>query len=172
MTNETIETILTRRSIRKYEDRQITDKELDTVLMAGLRAPSAMNQQTTKFVAIRDKETRDILSRMNADVMGADNDPFYGAPCVVVVLAKDGRCIFQDGSLAIGNMLNAAKSIGLGSCWINRATEMFKTDEGKAFLYKWGLDDSYVGIGNVILGYPMENPDPKPILPDRIIKIG
>lgn len=169
MTNEAIENLLSRRSVRKYEDRQITDDELDTVLKAGLYAPSAMNRQSTVLVAVRDRETRDLLSAMNAKVLGQDDDPFYGAPCVVVVLGRNDRCIFQDGSLVLGNMMNAAKAIGLGSCWINRATEMFETPEGKALLAKWGLDEGLIGIGNCILGYPAEDPEAKPRADGRVV---
>ena len=81
------EDLLTRRSVRKYTDRQVEDEKLDKVLTAGLYAPTGMNNQAPVMVAVRDKATRDKLSRMNAAVMGASGDPFYGAPCVIVVLS-------------------------------------------------------------------------------------
>ena len=114
------ELLKTRRSIRKYRPEQVPDKLLDAVLEAGLYAPSAMNNQKPVMVAVRDKATRDQLSRMNAAVMGTDRDPFYGAPCVIVVLADPTYPTWvEDGSLVLGNLLNAAHAVELGSCWIN-----------------------------------------------------
>ena len=166
------EKLLTRRSVRKYADRQITDAELDKVLQAGLYAPTAKNNQKPIMVAVRDKETRDQLSRANAAIMGVETDPFYGAPCVIVVLADPAFPTWiDDGSLVMGNLLNAAHAIGLGSCWINRAREYYDTDEGKALLKKWGVPESYRGIGNCILGYAEEEPAPKDRLEGRIIKV-
>lgn len=166
------EDLLTRRSIRKYSDRQVEDEKLDKVLTAGLYAPTGMNNQAPILVAVRDKATRDKLSRMNAAVMGASGDPFYGAPCVIVVLSDPERMTWvEDGSLVLGNLMNAAHSLGLGSCWIHRAKECFDTPEGKALLRAWGVPENYRGVGNCILGYAAEEPEAKPRKSGRIIKI-
>ena len=166
------EDLLTRRSVRKYTDRQVEDEKLDKVLTAGLYAPTGMNNQAPILVAVRDKETRDRLSRMNAAVMGASGDPFYGAPCVIVVLSDPERMTWvEDGSLVLGNLMNAAHSLGLGSCWIHRAKECFDTPEGKALLRAWGVPETYRGVGNCILGYAVEEPEAKPRKSGRIIKI-
>ena len=147
------EDLLTRRSVRKYSDRPVEDEKLDKVLTAGLFAPTGMNNQLPVLVAVRDKATRDELSRMNAAVMGASGDPFYGAPCVIVVLSDPERMTWvEDGSLVLGNLMNAAHSLGLGSCWIHRAKECFDTPEGKALLRAWGVPENYRGVGNCILG--------------------
>ena len=131
-----------------------------------------MNTQNTIMVAVRDKQTRDQLSRMNAAVMGSDRDPFYGAPCVVVVLVEPERyTAVEDGSLVLGNLMNAAYEIGVGSCWIHRARQMFESEEGKALLRQWGLREDLLGVGNCILGYPAEVPDPKPRREGRILKV-
>ncbi len=161
--NEAWKAICERRSIRRYKPEQITREELDAVLEAGVCAASGKNGQSAVIVAVQDKETRDRLSAMNAAVLGTKSDPFYGAPTVLVVLAEASSpyCV-EDGSLVLGNLMNAAKAIGLGSCWINRAREVFATDEGKALLKKWGIEGEYVGIGNCILGYPAEDPAMKP----------
>ena len=170
--NETINTLLTRRSVRRYKSDQVSDELLDTVLNAGQYAASGMNSQNTVLVAVRDPKTRDQLSKMNAAVMNSSNDPFYGAPCVIVVLANTTRGTWvEDGSLVIGNLMAAAHSVGLGSCWIHRAREMFDSDEGKALLKEWGLPETMRGVGNCILGYPNEVPGDKPRLDGRIIKI-
>lgn len=166
------EDLLTRRSVRKYSDRPVVDEKLDKVLTAGLYAPTGMNNQAPVMVAVRDKETRDKLSRMNAAVMGASGDPFYGAPCVIVVLSDPERMTWvEDGSLVLGNLMNAAHSLGLGSCWIHRAKECFDTPEGKALLRAWGVPENYRGVGNCILGYAAEEPEAKPRKSGRIIKI-
>jgi nitroreductase len=157
MENKVLDTLLQRRSCRKYEDRQITDEELNAVLKAGMYAPSGMGKQSPIIIAVQNKEIRDRISKLNASVMGASSDPFYGAPTVLVVLADNSVGTFvEDGSLVIGNMLNAAESIGLGGCWIHRAKQVFESQEGKELLKEIGIidPDRYTGVGNCILGYP------------------
>ncbi len=152
--NDTMNTLITRRSVRSYKKEQITTEELDAVLAAGIWAPTGMNRQHTKLVAVTDPETVSLLSKMNAAVMGTANDPFYGAPCVVIVFGDSNVYTYvEDGSLAMGNMMNAAHAVGLGSCWIHRAKEMFESEEGKALMAEWGIPESYKGVGNCILGY-------------------
>ena len=166
------EKLLTRRSVRKYQPQQVSDADLDAVLKAGLYAPTAKNNQKPVMVAVRDKETRDLLSKANAAIMGVETDPFYGAPCVIVVLADPAFPTWiDDGSLVMGNLLNAAHAIGLGSCWINRAREIFDMEEGKALLKKWGIPETYRGVGNCILGYAEETPEPKARVEGRIYKV-
>lgn len=166
------EKLLTRRSVRKYTAEPVKDEVLDKVLEAGLYAPTAKNNQKPIMVAVRDKETIDKLSKANAAIMGVETDPFYGAPCVIVVLADPAMPTWiDDGSLVMGNLLNAAHALGLGSCWINRAREYYDTAEGKELLKKWGIPESYRGVGNCILGYPDEEPAPKERQEGRIVKI-
>ena len=170
--NETIHTLKSRYSAKKYLPRQVEDTLLDTVLEAGLYAPTGMNNQKVVTVAVRDKATRDLLSRMNAQVMGAENDPFYGAPCVIVVLSDpERRTWVEDGSLVMGNLMNAATALGLGSCWIHRAREMFDSPEGKELLKKWGLPETLRGVGNCILGYEDAETVRKPRAEGRILKV-
>lgn len=170
--NDTLHTLKSRCSAKSYLSDQVPDVLLEQVLEAGLYAPSGMNGQKVYSVAVRDKETRDLLSRLNAGIMGFDKDPFYGAPCVIVVLADPNhRTWVEDGSLVLGNMLNAAFSLGLGCCWIHRAKEVFDLPEGKALLQKWGLPEHLRGVGNCILGYAAAKPQSKPRLEGRILKI-
>lgn len=157
--NEALANLYERRSIRKYKEEQITREEMDAVIHAGVCAASGKNGQSAIIIAVQDKETRDLLSRLNAAVLGVNSDPFYGAPTVLIVLADANSSLaVQDGSLVMGNLMNAANAIGLGSCWINRAREVFATEEGKALLKKWGIEGEWLGIGNCILGYPAEAP--------------
>ena len=161
--NEALKVLYDRRSIRRYKNEQISCEEMDAVIRAGVCAASGKNGQSAIIIAVQDKETRDLLSRLNAAVLGVKSDPFYGAPTVLIVLA-DAKSPYavQDGSLVLGNLMNAAKAIGLGSCWINRAKEVFDSEEGKALLKKWGVEGEWIGIGNCILGYPDEDPAMKP----------
>ncbi len=161
--NEAIDVLLSRRSIKAYKPEQITNEELETILLAGVNAPTGRNAQAPIIVAVQDEETVKLLSRLNAAVMGASGDPFYGAPTVLVVLAdRTNPTHIYDGSLVMGNLLNAAHAIGVGACWIHRAREVFDSEEGRALLEKWGIKGDYVGIGNCILGYnAKEFPEPK-----------
>ena len=151
---ETILDLKTRRSCRKYKPEQIKEEELLEILEAGTYAPTGMGAQSPVIVAVQDKETRDYISRLNAKEMGSSGDPFYGAPTVLVVLAdRSRRTYIDDGNMVIANLLNAAHAIGVDSCYIYRAREVFSTPEGRELLEKWGLHGDYEGIGNGILGY-------------------
>ena len=171
--NETLNVLKERRSIRKYKAEQITDAELDAILEAGTWAASGKGLQPAVMVVVQDQETISYMSRLNAEIQGKPGtDPFYGAPTVVVVLADgENPNWVADGSLVLGNLMTAAWSLGVGSCWINRARELFDMPEGKALLEKWGLPERYRGVGNCILGYADEEPVAKERLNGRIIKV-
>ena len=157
--NETIQTLISRRSIRKYKAEQIPESDLQQILEAGMYAASGMGIQPVTMVVVQDKETIAKLTAMNAKIMGTDSDPFYGAPTVIVVLeSRSNRNAVADGSLVLGNLMNAAHALGLGSCWVNRAYEEFETEEGKAMLRRWGIPGDPVGIGHCIIGYPLDLP--------------
>ena len=152
--NEVLKAIETRRSIRKFSSKTVSREDLDEILKAGTYAPSGCGRQPVIFIAVTDKETRDKLSKMNALIMGKDTDPFYGAQTVIIVLAdKSAPTYVYDGALAMGNLMLAAHSLGIGSCWIHRAKEEFESAEGKELLKKWGVTGDYEGIGHCILGY-------------------
>ena len=155
--NETLKTVKERRSCRKYLPKQVEENVLDRILEAGTYAPTGMNRQAPVIVAVQDKATRDKIAKLNAAVMDADTDPFYGAPTVLVVLADPNvRTYVYDGALVMGNLMNAAHAVGVDSCYIFRAKEVFATEEGKELLRTWGIPDHYEGIGNCILGYGAE----------------
>ena len=171
--NETIQTLKSRHSTKQYCDRPVPDDLLDAILEAGLYAPSGSNNQKVVAVAVRDKQTRDQISRMNAAIMGSDKDPFYGAPCVIVVLSDPERNTWvEDGSLVMGNMMNAAADLGVASCWIHRAKEEFESEEGKQILKDLGIEGEYEGIGHLILGYAAEPAkEPAPRKADYVYRI-
>jgi nitroreductase len=152
--NETLKTLIERRSCRSYKSDPIPTEVLDQILEAGSYAATGMGKQSPIMIVVTDKKTRDQLSKMNAAVMGASNDPFYGAPVVIVVLANRAVPTYlHDGSLVMGNLMNAAHSLGIASCWIHRAKEEFDSAEGKAILKDLGIEGDYEGIGHCILGY-------------------
>lgn len=152
--NETIKTLTERRSIRKYSDRPIKKEDLELILKAGVYAPTGRNTRDTLFLAVTQKELISRLSKMNAAVLGSDNDPFYGANAVIVVFADRTRTTtVKDGSCAMANLMNAAFSLGIDSCWIHRAREVFESEEGRKLARSLGIPDEYIGIGNCILGY-------------------
>lgn len=157
----TLESIKTRRSIRKYKSDPVPQELLNKIIDAGLYAPSGMGRQATIILSVANKEVRDQLSKLNARIMGTDTDPFYGAPAVLIVLAKkDCPTGIYDGSLVMQNLMLAAHELGLGSCWIHRAKEEFELPEGKELLKSLGIEDEYEGIGHCIIGYADDAPSP------------
>ena len=171
MTNEVIKAMIERRSCRKFKTEQIKDEELQAILEAGKYAATGKGLQSPKMVVIQNPEVIAKLSKWNADIMGVTSDPFYGAPTVILVLADATRTTaVQDGSLVMGNLMLAAHSIGVASCWINRAKEEFATEEGKALLKQWGIEGDYIGVGHCVLGYPaVDLPKPAPRKEDYVV---
>lgn len=171
--NETMQTILSRRSCRSYTSEQIREEDLQQILQAGMYAATGRGLQPVKIVVVQDPETIAQLRRMNAEIMGVSTDPFYGAPTVCVILADtDTYTWVEDGSLVLGNMMLAAEAVGAASCWINRARQEFDSPEGKELLKKWGIPERFRGVGHCILGYAAEAPAPaKPRKADFIHRV-
>ncbi len=149
-----LESIKTRRSVRKYKPDMVPGEIIDKIMEAGTYAATGMNRQSPIIIAVTNKEVRDRLSRLNTQIMGMDGDPFYGAPVVLIVLAdKSSPNYIYDGSLVMGNLMLAAHALGVGSCWIHRAKQEFELPEGKEILKSLGIQGDYEGIGHCILGY-------------------
>lgn len=171
--NETIKNLLERRSVRAYTKELVSEETLEEILEAGKFAPSGMGMQGTMMVVTQKPELVAKLSALNAQVMGTKADPFYGAPTVVIVFADSTQmtCV-ENGSLVMGNLMNAAHALGVDSCWIHRAREVFSGEEGKKMKEEWGVPESYVGIGHCILGYRSgEYPAAKPRKEGFVVKI-
>ena len=152
--SDVLETIKSRRSIRKYKSDMIPQDKLEKIIEAGTYAATGMGKQSPIIIAVTNKELRDKLSAMNAKIMGVEIDPFYGAPVVLIVLADKARPTYNyDGSLVMGNLMLEAEAQGIGSCWIHRAKEEFESEEGKELLRSLGIEGDYEGIGHCILGY-------------------
>ncbi|WP_407384233.1 nitroreductase [Ruminococcus sp.] len=159
---ETLTVLKTRRSCRAYKPDPVEDEKLNAIIEAGTYAATGMGKQSPIILVVKDKELRDKLSKMNAAIMGMEIDPFYGAPELLIVLADKAMPTYiYDGSLVMGNMMNAAADLGVASCWIHRAKEEFESEEGKAILKELGIEGDYEGIGHLILGYAA-NPLPAP----------
>lgn len=157
--NEAYKNLIERRSIRKYNNTKVSHDLIEQIVRAGQFAPSGMNRQIYAFVVVEDEELVARLSKMNADAMNSSSDPFYGAKSLIIVFADTNAPTYlYDGALAMGNLMNAANALGVDSCWIHRAKEVFETPEGKEMKKTWGLPESYEGIGHCILGYREEEP--------------
>lgn len=173
--SKVLEQMKARRSIRRFRSDPIPQELMDQILEAGLYAANGMGQQNTIMIQVSDKALRDEISARNREIGGwpEDFDPFYGAPEMIIVLAKqDWRNRVYDGSLVMGNLMLAAHELGLGSCWIHRAKEEFETEWGKALLRTLGITEAYEGIGHCALGY-VDGPVPEaaPRKPGRVYKI-
>lgn len=155
--NETLKVLETRRSCRNFKPDMIKDSELQAIIKAGTYAPCGLNKQSPIIIAVTNKKLRDKISDVNRSFgpWKEGFDPFYGAPVILIVLAdKSVPTYLYDGSLVLGNMMNAAASLGVGSIWIHRAKEEFESEFGKQLLKELGIEGDYEGIGHCALGYP------------------
>ncbi len=165
--NETLKVMETRRSCRNFKSYMVNDEELKAIIKAGTYAATGMGKQSPIIIAVTDKALRDEISAENRKIGGWDEgfDPFYGAPVILIVLAnKEVPTHVYDGSLVMGNLMNAAESLGVASIWIHRAKEEFESDFGKNILKKLGIEGEYEGIGHCALGYaaePAKDPIPR-----------
>lgn len=172
--NKTLSDLKERRSCRKYLPKQVEAEKLDAILEAGTYAPTGMGKQSPVIVAIQNSELIQRIAKLNAGVMNMDRDPFYGAPTLIIVFANPEILTYQyDGALVMGNLMNAAQAVGVDSCYIFRAKEVFESKEGKELLKEWNIPTNYEGIGNCILGYRAEGgvKEPLPRKKDYIVKI-
>lgn len=159
--NETLKVLETRRSCRNFKPDMISEEELQEIIKAGTYAPTGMGKQSPLIIAVTNKELRDRLAEENRKIGGWNEgfDPFYGAPVILIVLAdRTCRTHVYDGSLVMGNLMNAAESLGVASIWIHRAKEEFDSEFGKKILTNLGIEGDYEGIGHCALGYAAEEP--------------
>jgi len=158
--NETLKILEGRRSCRKFTNEMIKDEDLQAIIRAGTFAPSGKNLQPSIIISVTNKELRDKISDENRKIGGWDQgfDPFYGAPVILIVLADKAKSpnYIYDGSLVMGNLMNAAEALGLGSIWIHRAKQEFESEFGKQLLKDLGIEGDFEGIGHVALGYKAE----------------
>ena len=154
--NETLKVLESRRSCRNFKPDMVKDEDLKAIIKAGTYAATGMGKQSPIIIAVTDKQLRNELSEENRKIGGWQEgfDPFYGAPVILIVLAdKSVPTYVYDGSLVMGNLMNAAESLGVANIWIHRAKEEFESDFGKNILKKFGIEGDYEGIGHCALGY-------------------
>ncbi len=169
--NEIIQNMISRRSVRNFKSEMVPHDVIEQIIEAGLWAASGRNRQKVAIVAVTNREWRDKLSNSNRTFGGwnPDVDPFYGAPVMLIVLAlKSVPTYVYDGSLVMGNLILAAHSLGIGSCWIHRAKEEFETEEYKQLLRDLGMEGEWEGIGHCALGYAAEEPQTLPRKENRV----
>lgn len=155
MTNKVLDNIKARRSVRAYKSDSVSEEMLDAILEAGTYAPTGGGRQSPTIIAVKSAEYRKRISELNAEVMGSNADPYYGAPVIILVLADGSANTFvEDGSCALENMMLAAESLGLGSVWVHREKEIFDSEKGKKLLKEWNLPETLRGVGSIALGYP------------------
>ncbi len=155
MSNEVLNTIKTRRSVRAFKPEAVPTELLDAVLEAGTYAPTGGGRQSPTIIAVTSEKYRKIIAELNAEVLGKVTDPYYGAPVIVLTLAEGKASTFvEDGSCVLENMMLAAASLGLGSVWVHREREIFDSKRGKDLLREWGLSETLRGVGSIALGYP------------------
>jgi nitroreductase len=176
--NGVIENIISRRSIRKFAARQIEEKLLEEILLAGSYAPNAGGRQSPLIVVCQNEKINNELGEINFEanrqITNRPVDPgttkapepsqtaatvvsgnaFYGAPTVITIFApKDWYNFTIDCAVAAQNMILAAHSFGIASCIIARAKETFETEAGKKYKHEWNIEDMYEGKIHVLLGY-------------------
>lgn len=173
--NQTIEVIKNRRSIRNYKETQIPEEELSAIVEAGLYAPSANNQQAWHFTVVQDKhllwelniETKGVLARSDNPFLrrvgtNEDMDIFNGAPTVVLVSGNEENAnSVVECALASENMMLAAKSLDISSCYIISIRYLFEGSEGDYFLKKLGVPAGFKIYNAILLGYSNSETEPK-----------
>ena len=170
MMNEVIQALEERRSIRKYKKEHVSQEVMDQIIEAGLYAANGKGLQNTILIQVSKDEVRNEVAEQNRLVGGWKEgfDPFYGAPDMIIVLAKkdypNGK---YDGALVMGNLMNGAHALGVGSCWINRAYEEFESEWGKNFLKSLGIEEEYEGVGHCALGYIDQEYPKKPAIKEK-----
>ena len=147
--------IKTRRSVRAYKSEPILpSKALDAVLETETYAPTGGGHQSPTIIAITDPKYRREIAKLNAEVMGSNTDPYYGAPVVILVLAYGSASTYvEDGSCVLENMMLAAHALGLGTVWVHREREIFDSESGKDLLREWKLPETLRSVGAIALGY-------------------
>ena len=179
--NEVIKTIMERRSCRSFDPNKMPSEEvIKQICEAGTWAPTSRGQQNPIIIAVTNKQLRDRISRMNSAIITGNKlvtstpdgaDPFYGAPCMLIVLVKESPNAMYDGPIVMQTLMLAAQALGVNSIWIHRAKEIFESDEGKRLLKKWGIDEDVEGIGFCILGHAADDKEKTKIKPGRVFYV-
>lgn len=170
--NEVMNAILTRRSIRKYENKAVPGELLEQILQAGIYAPSGKNRQTQRFFVMREAKNKEQLRQVIGQALDNPAYTFYGADTLIFVMVDPEETNgLADGTAALENMMLAAHSLGLGSCWINQLKYCGHEPEVKAVLAGFRIPHNLMCVGILAVGYPAEAPEAKPRRDDLITYI-
>ena len=150
MEKDALALIKTRRSIRKYSEKQVPDEIVEKVIEAGIWAPSSNHSEPAEFIIIKNEKTKEALSKISSW-----SGFLKKAPVNIAVIAKNSGCLIEDSSAAIMNMMIEAHSLGLGTCWIDCQNSQ------KIIKKILEIPEDYTAITVLPLGYPDENPSSK-----------
>ncbi len=168
-TNEVINTIMSRRSVRKYLDKPVEHEKLELIVKCGINAPNGMNAQPWAVTVVEDpnyiKETTNLFVKSNPEM--AKRDPnfknmYRNAPVIICIATPRGNGSIDCGMLG-ENMILAAQSMGLGTCCLGGPVNFLKnSEEAKPYIQKLGFPDGYELCYIIAIGYPDESPEAKP----------
>ncbi len=149
-----LENIFTRRSVRSFKETKISEEDLNTIVKAGMYAPSGMNRQTWQFTVLLNQEKMQHLANLVGKALARENYNFY-KPVALIIPTNDRENTLgqDDNACALENMFLAAHALGIGSVWINQLRTICDEPEIREMLREFGIPDSHVVYGAVALGY-------------------
>ena len=158
--NAIMENLLTRRSVRAFEKKELPADVLEQILQAAIYAPSGMGRQTWQFTVVKDREKIQKLAAAVEKELGREGYDMH-SPQVIIIPSneKDSRFGVDDNACALENIFLAAHSFGIGSVWINQLRDICDTDSVRSLLKEWGVPDSHTVYGLAALGYPAPAPE-------------
>lgn len=152
--NETIKTILSRRSTRDFSDKPISAADLDLLIQAALHAPTAMNRQTFQFTVLTQKKDIEELAEVMGKALGREGYDMY-KPTALIITSNDRTSLYgrDDNACALQNIFLAAHSLGIGSVWINQLRDICDEPDVRRLLDRYEIPESHVVYGMAALGY-------------------
>lgn len=153
--NETIKTILRRRSCRAFEDKAIAQRDLEQIMQAAVCAPSGRNGQKWQFVVLNDRKRIQTLAAAMGEALEREHYDMYSPQVLVIVSTpKDWPYGIEDNACALENIFLAATSLGIGSCWINQIRDIADDPKIRELLTGFGVPAEHTVYGMAALGYP------------------
>lgn len=154
-----LENIITRRSVRSFQQKQINKEELEQIMKAAVYAPSGMNQQSWHFTVIQNKEKMKTLAKAMAKQLGKDEDSYnFYKPDVLIMASNDRNNTngLADCSCALQNIFLMSHELGIGSVWINQLKNICDEPEIRSILNSFEIPQQHIVWGMAALGYPVE----------------
>ncbi len=159
--NEALQNVLTRRSVRSFEKKEIPHEVLELIAQAAIQAPSAMNRQLCQFTVVADREKIARLAHAMGSVLGKPEYNFYEPAALILCTApRDALFGIEDCAVAMENIFLAAHALGVGSVWINQLKGNCDEPAVREVLRSFGVPDNHIGFGTAALGYAAGEPRP------------